>query len=106
VDDLEEFHAKLDQIGSDNTKGTVACRNGFQESALKYAQSKGIGLVRMRPQGSVVVLMEMASPPREPALVGLIQPSTWRGFTRLFYGLSCCGEDVSSLEQLIAEEMR
>lgn len=32
IDDVEEFHSKLEQIGMDKTKGTVAARSEFQES--------------------------------------------------------------------------
>jgi len=54
VDDLEEFHAKLDQIGADNTKGTViTSRGSFQSSALKYAQAKGIGVARLLPSDQI-----------------------------------------------------
>lgn len=31
VDDIEEFHAKLEQVGVHKTKETVVCRNGFQK---------------------------------------------------------------------------
>lgn len=51
VDDVEEFHAKLQQIGADNTKGIIITRNGcFQKSALAYAKSKGVALARMFPR--------------------------------------------------------
>jgi len=50
VRDVEEFHAKLDQIGADKTKGTIICSGkGFQNAAWEYAESKGIGLGRLRP---------------------------------------------------------
>jgi len=45
VDDVEEFHSKLQQIGADNTKGVIVTSNGmFQKSAIRYAISKGISL--------------------------------------------------------------
>jgi hypothetical protein len=53
VDDVEEFHAKLQQIGADRTKGTLIARGGYQESALNYAQAKGIGLARLMPESQV-----------------------------------------------------
>lgn len=59
VDDLEEFHAKLEQIGADNTKGTMITSNGwFQTGALNYARSKKIGLARMLPEDQVEVIMQ------------------------------------------------
>ena len=47
VDDVEEFHAKLQQIGQDNTKGTIVTTSRFQESALAFAHAKKIGLTRV-----------------------------------------------------------
>lgn len=54
VDDVEEFHAKLQQVGADNTKGMMITQKGFfQRSALNYAESKGIALARMLPDDQV-----------------------------------------------------
>lgn len=54
VDDVEEFHAKLQQIGADNTKGMIITRNGcFQKSAISYAESKGIALARILPDEQI-----------------------------------------------------
>lgn len=47
VNDIEEFHAKLEQIGSDKTKGTMITTGYYQESTIQYALSKGIGLTRL-----------------------------------------------------------
>ncbi len=46
VDDLEEFHAKKEQVASANSKAILITTNSFQGSARKYARSKGIGLAR------------------------------------------------------------
>ncbi|MBI4447172.1 MAG: restriction endonuclease [Acidobacteria bacterium] len=46
VSDVEEFHAKIQQLGEDNTKGTLISRGVLQKSALAYAISKGIGVAR------------------------------------------------------------
>jgi hypothetical protein len=53
VDDLEEFHAKLQQIGEDNTKGTLVTDTALQRGALSYAQSKGIGVIRLLPDDQI-----------------------------------------------------
>ncbi|MGL6217485.1 MAG: restriction endonuclease [Lacrimispora sphenoides] len=46
VDDAEEFHSKLQQIGADNTKGIMIAKSGkYQSGTLKYAKSKGITLL-------------------------------------------------------------
>ena len=58
VDDIEELHAKLEQIGADNTKGTViTSRGSFQSSALKYADAKGIGVARLLPSDQIEWMM-------------------------------------------------
>lgn len=60
VNDVEEFHAKLQQIGADNTKGIMITRNGsFQKSALSYANAKGIALARILPDNQVHYIMHM-----------------------------------------------
>lgn len=47
---MEEFHAKLQQIGVDNTKGMIITYNGcFQRSTLNYVNFKGIALARIIP---------------------------------------------------------
>lgn len=58
VDDAEEFHAKLDQIGADRTKGTMISPKGFAKGTVEYARAKGIGLWRYVPAGSLLCLME------------------------------------------------
>lgn len=46
VDDVEELFAKVQQISGANTKAILASTNSFQEGALKFSKSKGIGLLR------------------------------------------------------------
>lgn len=47
VDDIEEFSAKVSQVGKHNTKAIFVTTNGFQKSTLKYAKNNGIGLWRI-----------------------------------------------------------
>ena len=58
VNDVEEFHAKLQQIGADNTKGTMVLSGALQMSALNYARSQGIGVVRLLPSDQVQHVIE------------------------------------------------
>lgn len=58
VDDVEEFHAKLQQIGEDNTKGTIVTSGALQRSALAFARSKGIGVIRLLPDDQVSHVIE------------------------------------------------
>jgi Zn-dependent peptidase ImmA (M78 family) len=46
VDDVEEFFSKLQQISGANVKGIVISPNSFQNGALEFSKSKGIGIAR------------------------------------------------------------
>jgi Zn-dependent peptidase ImmA (M78 family) len=46
VDDVEEFFAKAQQVAAGNSKLVLASTAAFQEGAIKFAKSKGIGLLR------------------------------------------------------------
>lgn len=106
IDDVEEFHAKLEQVGVHKFKGTVACRKGFQKSVLNYARSYGIGLARIRPDGSIVRLMENATPEEESITECLTQADTWEEFRSLFYGLTYDGKRITSLDDFIIQQIR
>lgn len=62
VGDVEQFHAKLEQIGADRTKGTMVTRSGFQEGAIEYARSKGIGLARVSQESAWIVRLRGIPP--------------------------------------------
>ena len=47
VDDVEEFHSKLDDIGAH--KGIMATTTGFQNGAVKTARGRGIALAVLSP---------------------------------------------------------
>lgn len=54
VDDVEEFHAKLEQIGADKTKGIMITKEAiYQKATLEYAKSKGITLARILPDNKI-----------------------------------------------------
>jgi restriction system protein len=42
VDDIEEFHSKIDDIGAH--KGIMVTTVGYQEGAVKTARGRGIAL--------------------------------------------------------------
>lgn len=58
VNDVEEFHAKLQQIGEDNTKGTIVISGALQGGALNYARAKGIGVIRLLPDDQIEHILE------------------------------------------------
>jgi Zn-dependent peptidase ImmA (M78 family) len=44
VDDVEEFAAKIRQIGENNTKGIIISQKGFQKGALSFGKSNKLGI--------------------------------------------------------------
>lgn len=81
IDDVEEFHSKLEQIGMDKTKGTIAARSEFQESCITYAKSKGIMLTRMLAPGTRLYVTESKKDFSEVATKGLtLKPGGAFGF--------------------------
>lgn len=53
IDDLEEFHAKIQQIAGNNVKAIFITNAAFSESGLNYAKAKGIGIARLMPENQV-----------------------------------------------------
>jgi hypothetical protein len=105
VDDVEEFHGKLEQLGVRRTKGTIICRNGFQAGALTTAEHWGIGLARLLPDGSIIRLLEeFRIPTRESVEFGLVEPDT-KKLTTMFNALTTGGEPVTSVQELIRSEL-
>jgi len=58
VDDVEEFHAKIQQICEDNTKGSIVTSGALQRAARSYAKAKGIGVIRLLPDDQIEHIME------------------------------------------------
>lgn len=46
VGEIEEFHRKVLQVGSANTKAILVTSNSFQDAAFNFAKNNGIGLLR------------------------------------------------------------
>lgn len=103
VDDVEEFHEKLQQIGADNTKGMMITKNGcFQKSALLYAKSKGIALARIIPDNQIqyVSFWSYCLETRQEIISQSIYSLTnrkYKSINKKFFSLT--GEE--SLEELI-----
>ena len=57
VDDVEEFHAKLEQVGADKTKGSMITRLGFDKGSSEFAVSKGIGLWLLPPKETYLMVV-------------------------------------------------
>lgn len=53
VDDIEEFHSKVQQIAGDNVKAIFATKSALQKGALTYAKSKKIGVIRYLPSDQI-----------------------------------------------------
>jgi len=63
VDDIEEFHSKVQQIAGDNIKAIFVTTAALQKSALNYAKSKKIGVIRFLPDEQVKHLLYRSMPP-------------------------------------------
>lgn len=106
MDDVGEFHSKLEQIGLHRTKGTIASRNGFQRGAIKFARSKAIGLARILPDGSILRLTEGVRTVSEASVeFGLSEQNTVE-LESMFYGLSSGGEGVTDFSDLFSLELK
>lgn len=106
VDDVEEFHSKLEQIGLHKTKGTMISTFGFQQGAIDYAESKGIGLARVLPEDAVSMILEsvqMGS--REQVIHGLTEQDTL-SICSWYHGLTSSRIPVVELHDHILYEIR
>ena len=108
VDDAEEFHAKLEQVGADRTKGTMITPIGFEQGTIEYARSKGIGLWRYILDGSLVCLMEDARGAADEDILRALRVPETTGFRFYgdFYGFACSGELTTDRTELIRAELR
>lgn len=105
VGDIEEFHSKLEQIGLHKTKGTVACRHGFQKGAISFAKTKAIGLARILPDGSIIRLRESAQTVTKSFIdLGLIERDS-KKLESMFYGLSSSGYGFIDFGEMISFEL-
>lgn len=77
VDDIEEFHSKVQQISGDNVKAIFATTAALQKSALEYAKSKKIAIIRFLPANQVRwVIYHMT--PNMHSSVGNLDPSEFQ----------------------------
>jgi Restriction endonuclease len=107
VDDVEEFHAKLNQVGANRTKGTIITPVGFDEGAYEFALSKGIGLWRWIPDGTPVIRLDTGSDSwsDDTVLYGLTHEVT-NGFPgdNFVFALTTNGRLTTVCSELIAQE--
>jgi hypothetical protein len=57
VDDIEEFHSKIQQIAGDNVKAIFVTSAALQRSALNYAKSKKIAVIRYLPDDQIRMIL-------------------------------------------------
>jgi Restriction endonuclease len=108
VDDIEEFHAKINQVGADRTKGAMITPIGFDSGALEFATSKGIGLWRWVPWDSPVSIRDSVDfiddETNEMVIRGLTISDTRKLSSNYFYGLTSDGIFTTNKLKLIAQE--
>ena len=107
VDDVEEFHTKLNQVGSDRTKGTMITPIGFDKGAFEFARSNGIGLWRWIPPGSIVSLMEDERDASEFDIERGLTIADTTGFRSYgdLYALTCSGVLTTDLHAVLRDEL-
>ena len=57
VSDVEEFYSKVQQITGVNVKAILATTAALQSSALNFAKSKGMGVIRYLPDNQVKLML-------------------------------------------------
>lgn len=105
VDEVEEFASKLQQIGVHGAKGTIASRHGFQQSAVEYAKSKRIGLLRQLADGSIIRLLETVRTVSDESILFGLTHSDTRDLCSMTYGLSTSGVGVEGFYDLVQIEL-
>jgi hypothetical protein len=108
VDDAEEFHAKLEQVGADKTKGTMITPVGFDSGTIEHARAKGIGLWRYIPHGSLVNLMEDRRSVADEDILRALTTAETTGFRfyGFFYGLTSGGQLTTDSKEWIRCELQ
>lgn len=61
VDDIEEFVAKISQIGGVNNKGIFITNSFLQKSALNYAESQGLMLIKANTERKYDIILHKTS---------------------------------------------
>ena len=61
VDDVEEFYAKIKQIGDVNVKGIFITNNGFQQGAFNFAKSVGMMLIIVNDLITLNIILHKAN---------------------------------------------
>ena len=87
VNDVEEFFAKLQQIGGANAKGTIVSKAGFDSGTIEFARSKGIGLWRYDPDGEQMMVVQGDGARERAIILGMIECE----YGPRFFGLSTTG---------------
>lgn len=109
VDDVEEFHVKLHQVGANSTKGTIITPIGFDSGAYEFARSKGIGLWRWIPEEMPVFRLDTAHDTWSDDVVinGLTNEIT-NGFPSdsFVFAMTTSGKFITSFSQMIDLELQ
>lgn len=88
VGTFEEFHGKLQQLGSDNTKGTVVVCNGITKPAFNYAASNKIGIFK-------VEVVDECSEAKVSMILSWMIPGKSNCPNRVMDGILCSGQEAA-----------
>jgi hypothetical protein len=62
VNDVEEFHSKIQQITGANVKGFMFVTSSLQAGAYEYADNCGIGVARVKTESDIEWFLELKTP--------------------------------------------
>lgn len=115
VGDVQKFHVDLQQIAANRTVGTIICRSGYQQSAINFARSTGIGLARLLPDSQIewvlrftgLSLIQRGNLP-ENFIFYMMEPDCWSMNSRTFFALGRLGSiwPDESFSAFVLEELR
>lgn len=99
---VSDFHGTLEEIGADGTKGTIITRGTYQQSAIKLAESRKMGLARLLPDSQVdwVVHRMLPGGLRESVIPETYEALTLPEFSaqnQNFYGFTANGRTMVGL---------
>ncbi len=96
VDDVEEFYAKIKQVGDVNLKGIFITNNGFQRGAYAFAKSVGMMLITVNDLTSLNIILHKANRTKEVA----------EEASEYTYSMDCALDENPVIQQLLRRKVQ
>jgi len=84
VDEIEEFYSKVQQIAGANVKAIFCTKSALQASALNYAKSKKIGVIRFLPHNQIDYKFEIVLSYLTTEMIAKRNELNWNEFNSAF----------------------